>query len=241
MRTQILDVGFDDITMDAAVAAAMEKMHGSGAPEYVVTPNPEIVWQCRGDAVLRDAVNAAFLVLPDGVGIMHGAKIMKTPLTERVPGIDFASALFGEMAKAGMSVYLLGAKPGVAEKAAENLKKEHEGLVIAGTRNGYFADDGDVVSEINAARPDLLVVCLGSPKQEYFMSGNAGRIKCGLMAGLGGSLDVFAGNVTRAPEKWRKLGLEWLYRLLKEPSRIKRMIKLPLFLLEVVRQRLSGK
>ena len=144
------------------------------------------------------------------------------------------------MAGAGKSVFLFGSKPGVAEAAADNLTAAYPGLVISGTCNGYFTDDGPIIEKINAASPDLLLVCLGAPKQELWMSENASRLNVRLMAGLGGSLDVFAGNVKRAPAAWQRLGLEWLYRLIKEPRRIKRMIKLPLFVLAVIIKRIRG-
>ena len=241
MRIDVLGVGFDNLTADEAVAAAYGALCGSSPAGYVVTPNPEIVWLCRDDAGLKDIMREAFLVLPDGIGIIYGARILGTPLKARVPGIDFISALLSRMAEDKKSVFLFGAKPGVAEAAAENLLKAHPGLVISGTHDGYFTDDKPIIEEINAASPDLLLVCLGAPKQERWMSENAQKLNVRLMAGLGGSLDVFAGIVARAPDGWRKLGLEWLYRLIKEPRRIKRMIKLPLFILAVIMQRIRGK
>ena len=232
MRINILGVGFDNVTMDEALARGEELLCSEGA-HYVVTPNPEIVETCRADAAANAAVNGADLVLPDGIGIVYGAKILHQPLRGRVPGIEFGTGMIERCARLGKSVYLLGAKPGVAEQAAENLKNRFPGLVIAGTNDGYFQDDDPVVEKINAAQPDLLLVCLGAPKQELWMQRNAPRLRVGLMAGLGGSLDVFAGNVKRAPKLFQKLGLEWFYRLIKEPKRIGRMMKLPLFLVHV--------
>ena len=240
MRIDILGVGYDDVTMSGAVTRALELMDvRQGA--YVVTPNPEIIMLARENPALLKAIDEASLVLADGIGVIYGAKILGRSLKARVPGIDFASNLMSEMAKQGKSVFLVGAKPGVAEKAAETLKARWPGLRIAGTNDGYFKDDGPIIEKINAAAPDLLLVCLGAPKQELWMQTNAGKLNVGLMAGLGGSLDVFAGNVQRAPEQWQKLGLEWLYRLMKEPSRIGRMMKLPQFMLAVTGQRLRGK
>jgi len=235
----VLGVGFDDLTMDQAVGRAMDEIaHRSGG--YVVTPNPEIAWLCRQDPQFGALVQNAKLVLADGVGITLGAKILGRPLKARVPGIDFASALLAEMAKQGQSVFLYGAKPGYAIKAGEALAARYPGLRIVGTADGY-GDDAPVVEAIRAAAPDLLFVCLGAPKQEQWMATHEGQLNTGLMIGLGGALDVFAGEVQRAPEAWRKLGLEWLHRLLKEPRRIKRMIRLPLFLLAVIGERLRGK
>jgi len=239
MRIDVLGVGFDSLTMGQAVSHAREVIN-SGEKIYVVTPNPEIVWMCRRDDRLRSAINGAGLVLPDGIGIILGAKILKTPLLSKIAGVDFAEALFAEMAKASQSVYLLGAKPGVAEEAGRRLLAKYPGLVIAGAADGYFTDDGPVIEQINAARPDVLLVCMGAPRQEIWMAENFCRLNVKLCAGLGGSLDVYAGVVKRAPAFWQKLGLEWFYRLLCEPRRIKRMMKLPLFVLAVIFRRIRG-
>lgn len=230
-RIDVLGVSFDDLTMDEAVEIALGFMQERRAC-YACTPNPEIVMAAKGDAALRAALSGAELVLADGVGITKAAAMLGTPLKSRVPGIDFASNVISRLAERGGSVYLLGAKPLVAEAAAEKLTQTNPGIVIAGTNDGYFTDDAPVIEKINAASPDFLMVCLGSPKQELWMSANAGRLSCGLMAGLGGSLDVLAGNVQRAPETWRRLGLEWLYRVIKEPKRLGRVMKLPAFVQE---------
>jgi N-acetylglucosaminyldiphosphoundecaprenol N-acetyl-beta-D-mannosaminyltransferase len=145
-----------------------------------------------------------------------------------------------KLARSSGSVYLFGAKPGVAEAAAKTLIQAYPGLRICGTHDGYFSDDGPILTDIRESRPDLVLVCLGAPKQELWMAENVSKLNVRLMAGLGGSLDVFAGNVKRAPKAWQRLGLEWLYRLIKEPRRIKRMIKLPLFVLAVIMKRIRG-
>ena len=235
-RTKVLDVGFDDITLTEAVDKAIELIKERNG-SYVVTPNPEIVMMTKEYPELHDTIERAAMVLPDGIGVIYGAKILGQPLKGRVPGIDFASCLMGKLSKQHGSVYLFGAKPGIAEKAGENLKNKYPGLQVVGCHDGYFDEDSLIIEEINCLKPDLLLVCLGVPKQEFWMEKHSGNLDVGLMAGLGGSLDVFSGEVRRAPLLWQKLGLEWLYRLLKEPSRIKRMMKLPKFLLCVVKER----
>ena len=145
------------------------------------------------------------------------------------------------MAAGGKRLYLLGAKPGVAEAAARNLEARYPGLSICGTHHGYFQEDGPVVEEIRRSGADAVFVCLGAPKQEYWMREHGPATGARLMAGLGGSLDVFAGVVERAPESWQKMGLEWLYRLMKEPSRIDRMARLPLFLASALGERCKRK
>ena len=154
-------------------------------------------------------------------------------LRGRVPGIEFGTGMIERCAKLGKSVYLLGAKPGVAEQAAENLKNRFPGLVIAGTHDGYFKEDAPIAAEIKASGADMALVCLGAPKQELFMANYGEATGCHLLMGLGGSMDIFAGVAQRAPEFYCKHNLEWFYRLIKNPSRIGRMMKLPLFLVHV--------
>mgnify|MGYP000130293262 CR=1 FL=1 len=236
MRIDVLGVGFDNLTLEEAVEAGMDLVRTPGA-HYVVTPNPEIVEVCREDPAVMDIVNRADLVLADGIGVIKGAAMLGTPLKGKVPGIEFAAGLLGKLAKEGRSVYLLGAKPGVAEQAGENLKKRYPDLLLCGTHDGYFQADGPVVDQIRAARADVVFVCLGAPKQERWMAQYGPETGAHLMVGLGGVLDVYAGHVKRAPEIWQKLGLEWCYRLLHQPSRLGRMAKLPLFLLEAAREK----
>ena len=195
----------------------------------------------KENPALKEALAGADIVLPDGAGIVKGAAILGRPMKEKVPGIDFACGVMARLAERGGSVYLFGAKPGVAEAAAETLRTKFPGLVISGTSDGYFSDDGPIIETIKDAAPDFLLVCLGAPKQELWMAKMSGKLPVGLMVGLGGSLDVFAGTVKRAPEAWQKLDLEWLYRLLKEPRHIGRMMKLPLFVIEAAGERLRGK
>ena len=236
LRIDVLGVGFDNVTLEGAVAAAGE-MLAEGGFHYAVTPNAEFVQRAEKDEAFRTALNKADLVLPDGIGVVHAAKILGRPLQGRVPGCDFAAALAGQLAKTGGRLFLLGAKPGVAEQAARNLQASHPGLIVCGTHDGYFTDDGAVVEQIRAAGADVVFVCLGAPKQEYWMIQNGPDTGASFLIGLGGSLDVFAGTVKRAPAAWQKLGLEWLYRLLMQPSRAGRMAKLPLFLVSAARAR----
>ena len=236
MRVDVLGVGFDNLTLDEAVARGMELVCGEGT-HYVVTPNPEIVEVCRENPAARDAVNGADLVLPDGVGVVKGAAMLGTPLKEKTPGIEFAAGLMGKMAQQGKSLYLLGAKPGVAELAGQRLTQRYPGLRIAGTHDGYFKEDGPVVEAIRQSGADVVFVCLGAPKQELWMAKNGSATGAHLLCGLGGSLDVFAGVVARAPKFWSDHGLEWFYRLCKDPRRIGRMMKLPLFLVHVKQEK----
>ncbi len=240
MKIDVMGVAFDDLTMDQAVEQGLA-LAGTEGFHYVVTPNPELVIMARKDPAYAATLAGASLTLADGVGVVHAAKILGRPLRGRVPGVDFAGGLMAGLAKSGKKLFLLGAKPGVAEQAAENLRTKYPGLQICGVHDGYFQDDAPVVAEIRAAGADVLFVCLGAPKQENWMAQNGPLTGAHLAVGLGGSLDVFAGTVKRAPKLWQKLGLEWLYRLIKEPSRIGRMVKLPGFLFSAVGARLRGK
>ena len=240
MRIDVLGVGFDNLTLEEAVEAGMDLVRTPGA-HYVVTPNPEIVEVCREDPAVMDIVNRADLVLADGIGVIKGAAMLGTPLKGKVPGIEFAAGLLGKLAKEGRSVYLLGAKPGVAELAGKRLSGQYPGLKIAGTHDGYFQEDAPVVEDIRASGADVVLVCLGAPKQEKWMLHNGSDTGAHLLVGLGGCLDVFSGTVQRAPEAFQKLGLEWFYRLLKNPSRIGRMMRLPLFLVHVAGEKREQK
>lgn len=230
-KTDVMGVAFDDMTMDEAVSRALTlAKEGTGA--YVVTPNPELVLMAQKDPGYAETLAGAALALPDGIGIIYAAKLLKQPLTGRVPGIDFAGKLMEKLAGEGSKLYLLGAKPGVAEQAAENLKEKYPGLTVCGTHDGYFREDDPVVEDIRTKEADVVFVCLGAPKQEEWMRRNGAATGAHLLVGLGGSLDVFAGTVQRAPTWMQKAGLEWLYRLAKQPSRIGRMAKLPGFLVK---------
>lgn len=236
----ILGVHFHAVTKQQAVDVAMSRIR-AGRKGYVVTPNPEIVDLCRHDGDLMHIVNHATLVLPDGIGIIYAAKILGQKLCGKVAGIEFAESLVSAMAKEGMRLFLLGAKPGVAETAGKNLCKKYPGLILAGSHDGYFSDAQQAVAAINdCGGADVVFVCLGAPKQERFIAEHMEDIHASLFCGLGGSLDVFAGVAKRAPDIFIKLGLEWFYRLLKQPSRIGRMMKLPKFLLLVIKERLFG-
>ena len=201
LRTDILGVGFDDLTLEEAVARGTAFLEEDRF-HYVVTPNPELVDRASREGAFREALNGADLVLPDGIGVIYAARILGRPLKGRCPGIDFASGLMASMAAGGKRLYLLGAKPGVAEAAARNLEARYPGLSICGTHDGYFQEDGPVVEELRRSG---------------------------------------AGGGERAPESWQKMGLEWLYRLMKEPSRIGRMARLPLFLASALGERCKRK
>lgn len=240
MRIDVLGVGVDSLTGEEAVARAVALAAGDQFA-YAVTPNPEFILLAKKNEPFKAVLNAAALVVADGIGVVKAAKILGRPLKARVPGIELAEGLCKDLARSGKALFLLGAKPGVARTAGENLVKKYPGLRICGTHDGYFKEDAPVIAEIKAARADVVFACLGAPRQEFWMARHGQKTGAKLMLGLGGSLDVFAGTVERAPEKWQKAGLEWLYRLCKEPARIGRMAKLPMILVDAATARLRGK
>ncbi len=235
MKINILGVAFDALTLGEAEERA-DALLCSGAGGYIVTANPEIVLRCREDAAYAAAVNGAKLVLADGVGDLCAARILGTPLPGRVAGADLVPRLLARLAERGGSVFLYGARPGVAERAGESLQSACPGLRIAGTENGYISDETALLEALEREKPDLLLLGLGAPRQELWMAENRQRTPA-VMIGVGGLLDVFAGDIPRAPEAWQRLGLEWLYRLLREPRRFKRVIRLPKILLLALRER----
>ena len=240
MKTGLMGIAFDNVTMEEALARACELLTLARAA-YVVTPNAEIAYEAMHDEDLRALLNGADMVLPDGAGVVLASKILKKPLRQKVAGVDFAAGLLQELSKTGGRLYLLGSKPGVAEQAAQKMLAQNPGLVICGMADGYFKDEDDVVRRINEAAPDVLFVCLGAPKQEIFMQAHQKELHVHLMVGLGGTLDAFAGTVKRAPKWMIRLNLEWLYRLIKEPKRFRRMLRLPKYILAVVAERIRGK
>lgn len=229
----ILGVHVNKYTMQEAVRKASSLMETEEL-SMIFTPNSEIILYASNNPEFAEVLNKGDMVIPDGIGVVYGAKILKNPIKERVAGYDLVCNLLPVMAEKGQSVYLLGAKPGVAEKAAETLLAKHPGLVIAGTHDGYFKDDDEVIADINKCAPDFLMVCIGFPKQENWIYNNREKLNAKLAIGAGGCLDVFAGTVQRAPEFYCKHGIEWLYRLVKQPTRFVRMLSLPKFGLKVL-------
>lgn len=243
MKTNILGVSFDNVTLPQAVEEGLALLRGGEPGRYAVTPNPEFILNARKDEGFRRDLAGAALTVPDGVGVIYAAKLLGTPLQEKIPGIDFAAGLMEGMAREGRGLYLLGAKPGVAELAGQMLEARYPGLKLCGTHDGYFRPEESTVlaAEIAQTGADAVFVCLGAPKQERWMAQYGAATGASLLVGLGGSLDVFAGTVERAPERWQRLGLEWLYRLWKEPRRFGRMARLPLVLFYALAERLGGK
>lgn len=240
---KIFGVKIDNTTLGDTTKILEENLKGSNL-KTIYTPNTEIVMVAKDDNKLRNLINEGDLVIPDGIGLIYASRIKKKPLKERVTGFDTSIKLLEIANKNGYSLYLLGGKEGVAKAAAENIIRDYPNIKIAGFHNGYFKgshmglenqeEEKEIIDEINRLNPDIIFVGLGFPKQELWIHANKNKIKTRVIIGNGGVMDILSGNSKRAPEVYQKLGLEWFYRLLKEPSRIKRQLVLPKFMLKVI-------
>ncbi|MBC7959089.1 MAG: WecB/TagA/CpsF family glycosyltransferase [Vallitaleaceae bacterium] len=237
-RTNILDVFFDAITIEGATNNVLNFLKGPG--QYAVyTANPEFVMEAQKNKVFRDILNSGDLVVADGIGVVLGSKIIKKSLPERVAGYDLVQNIFSSIKSTPMTVYFFGAAPNIASIAASRMMEKHAGLKIIGTHNGYFdsAEEAKIIDEINNLKPDLLLIGLGAPRQEKWWTQHRDHLNVNVCICVGGSFDVMSGTVKRAPKLFIKLGLEWFHRLITQPSRFKRMMKLPLFLVQVFKTR----
>jgi len=233
MREKLLGIDIDTITFDEAIEEAYELIKQDKVSQ-VVTINPEIIEEAGSNKLLREAIKSAELVIPDGVGIQIALKINGVN-TERIPGIDFAKKLLEVSAQMKFKVAIVGAKEEVINAAVDNLKQEIRNLNIAYWHNGYFSNDNEIYDNIKSWNPDIILVAMGSPKQELFIYNAKKILNKGLMIGIGGSLDVWSGNIKRAPKIFQITGTEWLYRTITQPERFKRIFPtLPLFLIKAI-------
>lgn len=235
-KTHVLGVPFDAVTMEQAVAKA-KKMLTEEGQHFICTPNPEIVMEAQKDRELMNILKEADMVVPDGIGVVWASKYSETRLTERVAGYDLTQNLMAELAATGETFYFFGGAPGVASTAARKMMKKYPGLKIVGVHNGYFdeKEEKKIIQDIKTKSPSILLVGLGAPKQEKWIYDNIRLVGAKVAIGVGGSFDVMAGNVKRAPKIFQKLGLEWFHRLITQPTRWRRMMRLPKFALTVLK------
>lgn len=241
-RLTILGVGVDRVSAGEAlnqIAAFIEEGREVGTTHQIVTANAEIIYQASKNDRMRHVINNAQMVTADGSGVVWASKQLGEPLAERVTGIDLVNSICEASAKKGWKLYILGSAPGVADTAAKNICEKYPGCNIIGTHHGYFdaAQEQNILAELRELKPDVLFVALGAPKQEYWIADHIQTLGIPVAMGIGGSMDVLSGNVKRAPKWMQKLSLEWLYRLLIQPSRYKRMLALPKFMLAVKKQK----
>lgn len=236
---KILGFDVDTFTFEESVTYAKKMIDGNSVSQ-VVTINPEIIEAAKKYSELAQILHEAELVTADGIGIKIGLKIKGTN-AEKVTGVEFAHRLIKECAQNDIPIALIGAKDFVINKASENLKKEFANLNIVYAHDGYFDDNSKIINELNQTSAKLILVALGAPKQEKFIYEAKKSLHPSLMIGVGGSFDVWAGEVKRAPEIWQKLNLEWLYRTITQPSRFKRIFPtLPIFVYNIIKEKIKG-
>ncbi len=235
MRVDVLGVSIDAVTLPEAVRT-VEGFIAEGGPHLVATANAEMVMAAGRDRELARILAGAALVVPDGAGVVWAARHLGHPVPERVAGFDLAQALLARAAEVGWRVFFFGGLPGIAAKASEAATAKWPGLVVAGVRDGYFAaeESADIAAAIRDSRPHILLAALGVPKQEKWLACHETALSVPVAMGVGGTFDVMAGVMRRAPLWMQRSGLEWLYRLGCEPSRIGRMMALPRFVLRVL-------
>lgn len=242
-KISIFGVDIYNTTLQDTVELLKEYLKGDSLKK-IYTPNTEIVMIAKDDKDLRELLNRGDWVIPDGIGLIYGSKIQGKPLKERVTGFDTSMKLLEIANENNYSLYLLGGKEGVANEAAKNVSEKYPGIRIAGHHHGYFKgshtrvkdseEELRIIDDINKNKPDIIFVGLGFPKAETWIDSNSNRLNAKVIIGNGGVMDILAGNAKRAPEIYQKLGLEWLYRLIQDPSRIKRQLVLPKFMLTVL-------
>lgn len=233
---KILGVPVHPLTMNESVAILEEKLQKK-EQAFVVTANAEIIMMCQQDKEYNNIVSEqADLVLPDGAGAVWAGRYLGNEVPERVAGFDLYNQLLKLSADKGYKAYFFGGAPGVAEAAKNKAEELYPGVQIVGCRNGYFneTEEEAIIREINDAAPDMLFVALGAPKQEKWLVKYRNQLKPRVLMGIGGSFDVLAGKMERAPKWMQEASLEWAFRLYKQPSRFMRMLALPKFVLKVI-------
>lgn len=233
----ILGIPIDRVTREEAGIITENLIKKSNKScKMIFAPNVEFIMMAQKDEEFFQLLKESSLSTPDSVGIMLGAKLQNKSFKERIPGQSYFRKVIELSNEKGYSVYLLGGKPGIAEKAKENLKTIFPNVNIVGTHHGYFNknEEKDIIKEINELQPNVLFVALGAPKQEKWIKKHKEELKVDVAAGQGGTYDYEAGRIKRAPVFIQKIGIEWLWRLMREPSRIKRQIVLPVYLMKVL-------
>lgn len=209
--------------------------------KFIVTANPEIVMKANQDEHYMNDIKKADYVTADGIGIVKAAQLLNTPLPERVAGYEVMLDMLTLANENHYKVYFLGATEETLQKMMQNVKRDYPNIEIVGSQNGFFDwSDTGISERIVTAAPDFVFVALGAPRQEKWISQHIHLFNKGIFIGIGGSFDVIAGTVKRAPVLWQKLNLEWLYRIVKQPSRLKRSVAIPQFMIQIFKEKLKG-
>lgn len=241
-QVDILDVAVDQVDLDAAVAEIDRLIKNRTESHLAVTPNSEMLVMAQQDLELKKILNQADLTVPDGIGVVWAARLLGAAIPERVAGIDLMKQLFSLAAHKDYQIYLLGGRPGIPFQVKRRILAEYPELRVIGEHHGYLDNKSEayVIKEINQLQPDLLFVGMGVPLQEKWLARNLPSLPVSVGMGVGGSFDVLAGEKKRAPIWLQRLGLEWLYRLLQEPKRFRRILALPKFVYLVIKREILG-
>jgi N-acetylglucosaminyldiphosphoundecaprenol N-acetyl-beta-D-mannosaminyltransferase len=234
MKENILGIDVCSDTYDELTVKLLQDID-KGRKSFIVAINPEKIMKAQEDRELKSLLNQATYQIPDGIGVILASKLKKGRIRERVTGIDMMLKLCKEATNNGKRIFLYGAKPGIADEAKVKLEEMFPGILIVGTLNGYEKNEEVIERTINDSGAEIVFVALGSPAQENWIIAHKEKLNPSVYQGVGGSFDVISGRLNRAPAVFQKFGLEWLYRLLKEPWRWKRQLELPRFLLRVLR------
>ena len=236
-KIDILDVPITNIRKEELLQQIDHHFQKEDQHLFIVTANPEIIMLTKTSADYKKAITAADYILADGIGVIIGSKILRTPLEEKLPGYELMHDFLSYANTHEKSVYFYGAKPGIAEQAASKAVEQYAALDVAGFMDGYTVHGKEAATKIVATQPDFVFVAMGAPRQEEWIAEFKDLFPGSVLIGVGGSLDVLSGSIKRAPAFWTNNNLEWFYRLVTQPTRAKRMLKIPLFLVHVVRER----
>lgn len=239
-----MGIPFNNMSMTEALGITLIAL-GERKKTVIFTPNPEMVMAAQKDKEFMEVLKGGDLLIPDGIGIVKASKFYPNPIKERVAGCDLIEEIFSKIKTTVNTVYFLGGAEGVAEKASQKMQKKYRGLSVTGVHHGYFKDNSpeerEIIDEINSLNPEVLLVGLGFPRQEKWIARHKDELNSIIIMGVGGSFDVLSGNTKRAPEFYRNHGLEWFYRLITQPSRFKRMLVLPVFMIRAIGERFGAK
>lgn len=229
-------------TKDCLINTIKDHLLNGNGKLNIVSGNPEVLFNGLNNEELKRLFDREDnIIIPDGVGVTFLVKLLKRNNVHKIAGIDVMEEVLKICSENGLKVYFVGATEENINLAVNNINKKYASLDIVGFRNGYFKNDKDVIDCINSVSPDVLFVAMGSPKQDLFISKCMDSISCKFFMGVGGSIDLYAGKLSRAPRWMINLGLEWLYRVYKEPFRIKRLSSIPKFMLKSVKYHLKDR
>lgn len=239
-RIRILGVPVDNVTLEGAYKVFLDFINNDRT-YTIYTPNPEIIIKATEDVEFKDVLASGDLIVPDGMGLIYASKFLNLGLQSRVAGIDLMAKMLNYLASTKGSAYLFGAKNNIIEAASQNIESKYPNIKILGYSSGYFDDDEEqkIIADINEKKPDVLFVGLGAPKQEKWIHKNKKILNAKVIIGVGGSFDVYSGHIKRAPKIVQKSGFEWLYRVILDPKRFKRLIFLPKFIVKVLKEKSS--